>query len=339
MNKKARRRAFFICAAIFVMYVIVGLNLTEKLSMKRIADKEGIQAKPMGLIPAKAIREQIPAPVAAVTPAAAAVSPKSAALTEPVSVPYAAPAPVTPVKPLEQKAAAPAKPESAAAPKETILPVTAFLRDGVTAEPGFLMAPPIVCYALRAGLIEREGLIFIKKGGYNNPSWKKPLDILKDRDEEGLRSISRAIGKKQILAFLKKEGIIQKEEPVADDLILGRGYSVEKKKLLSLYDRHVSADYQNVFPFFLDHVGIAKGKNGFEVVRPKDGVKERREEGEEWMMPNLTNLTIREAISKISPKTSKIQVFGSGNVTDQQPKPFQRSQGEVECIIYGRTSR
>ena len=36
MNKKAKKRAFFVCAAIFVMYIMVGLGFTEKLSIKRI---------------------------------------------------------------------------------------------------------------------------------------------------------------------------------------------------------------------------------------------------------------------------------------------------------------
>jgi hypothetical protein len=216
----------------------------------------------------------------------------------------------------------------------------AFVRDGTSAEPSLFIAIPIICYALREGLIEKEGLIFGRKEGYNNSGWKKPLDILNDKDQEGLKSISKAIGKKQILSFLKKEGITHIEESTTEDIILGKGYVVEKKKLLDLYNKYVSADYQKIFPFFLDTVGIVKNGNSFEFVRPKAASRERHEHvEEEWLMPNLTNLTIRDAIEKLSGRTAKIKVYGSGTVTDQQPKPFQRASGEAECVIYGRAGR
>ena len=207
-------------------------------------------------------------------------------------------------------------------------------------EPSLFIAIPIVVYAIKEGLIEKEGLILIRKEGYNNPSWKKPLDILKDKDEEGLKSVSKAIGKKQIFGFLRKEGITHVQDEGMEDVILGKGYGVEKKKLLGLYDRYVTADYQKLFPFYKDGLGVMKGKNGFEFVRAKEAAKEQHDrEGTEWMMPNLSNLTIRAAIEKLSAKTAKIRVHGSGNVTDQEPKPFQRISGETECVIYGRAGR
>jgi hypothetical protein len=338
MNKKAKKRAFFICAAIFVMYVMVGLGLTDKLSMKRIANTEEIATKTMGFVPSRA-KVEIDEPQAT-----AAVTTEAPPAPREATVPAQKP-PVFKVAAFksqsapEPKQAPSAKVETPAPQAEVVLPVASLLRDMVSAEPSLFISIPIVCYAIREGLIEKEGLIFIKKGGYGNGSWKKPLDILKDKDEEGLKSISKAIGKKQILGFLRKEGITHTEGAGTDDVILGRGYGVEKKKLLDLYGKYVSADYQAIFPFFLGGVGITKGKGGFDILRPKDAVKERREEGEEWMMPNLANLPIRDAIAKISVRTSKIKVHGSGSVIDQQPKPFQRTHGETECIIYGRMNK
>ena len=97
---------------------------------------------------------------------------------------------------------------------------------------------------------------------------------------------------------------------------------------------------RNCFPSYKDGLGVMKGKNGFEFVRAKEAAKEQHDrEGTEWMMPNLSNLTIRAAIEKLSAKTAKIRVHGSGNVTDQEPKPFQRISGETECVIYGRAGR
>ncbi len=54
------------------------------------------------------------------------------------------------------------------------------------------------------------------------------------------------------------------------------------------------------------------------------------------MMPNLASLPIRTAIDKLSVHTARIKVYGSGYVTDQSPRPFERLKGEQECIIQGR---
>jgi hypothetical protein len=328
MNKKAKKRAFFVCAAIFVMYIMVGLGFTEKLSIKRIAAGREMMPNSITMSKPKAVsRPEVKEPA----PAPPAVVPEVIRVPSP------------------PKASERAQEKSAADAPGTKTPVSigptpdapsGFVRNEATMEPSLFIAIPIVVYAIKEGLIEREGLIFIKKEGYNSPSWKKPLDILKDKDEEGLRSVSKAIGKKQIYGFLRKEGITHVQDEGMDDIILGKGYGVEKKKLLGLYDRYVTADYQKLFPFYKDGVGVMKGKNGFEFVRAKEAVKEQRDrEGTEWMMPNLSNLTIRDAIEKLSAKTAKIRVHGSGNVTDQEPKPFQRISGETECTIYGRAGR
>jgi hypothetical protein len=332
MNKKAKKRAFFVCATIFIMYVMVGLGFTEKLSMKRITASEEIVPSSMSMsIPKAAPRSEVERPA----PAAPVAAPEKDLVASPSPEPERA----RDVPALNVVVDAP--PPKSPAPKAATAEVpTGSVRGEPTMEPSLFIAIPIVLYAIKEGLIEKEGLILTRKEGYNNSSWKKPLDILKDKDQEGLKSVSKTIGKKQIYGFLRKEGITHVQDDGADDVILGKGYGVEKKKLLGLYDKYVSADYQKLFPFYVDGVGVVKGKNGFEFVRAAGASKDRQDrEGAEWMMPNLSNLTIRDAIEKLSTRTAKIKVRGSGSVTDQEPKPFQRVNGETECTIYGRVSR
>jgi exo-beta-1,3-glucanase (GH17 family) len=57
------------------------------------------------------------------------------------------------------------------------------------------------------------------------------------------------------------------------------------------------------------------------------------------MVPNLINLSVRAAIEKLASHTSKIKVYGNGNVVEQSPRAFERTRGETECTIYGRTAR
>jgi hypothetical protein len=343
MNKKAKRRAFFICATIFVMYVMAGLGLPEKFSMKRIVQKD--HEKPVNM----SMYAQKPAVMPAEPSATPVAAPVLVASVRPVvnvppQAPAAIPPPVLAYKPGVANAHTTiplTAPKPVVPPKEPVYDATsAFMRAEAFAAPSLFIAVPIVCHAIREGLIEKDGLIFIKKDEYNNPRWKKTLDILKDKDEEGLRSISKAIGKKQIIDFLKKEGITQKQEIPMEDIILGKGYGVEKKRLLSLYDKHVRTDYPGLFPFSLEGVGIVRNKNGFEFQDKRDFAKESRgKEDTEWMVPNLTNLTIKDAFEKLSTHSAKIKIYGSGSVVDQNPKPFQRIRGETECIIYGRTYR
>ena len=40
MNKKSKRRAFFVYAVICLLYVLVGFGLPEKMSMTRISDEQ-----------------------------------------------------------------------------------------------------------------------------------------------------------------------------------------------------------------------------------------------------------------------------------------------------------
>ncbi|MGD0229428.1 MAG: hypothetical protein ABSC19_03590 [Syntrophorhabdales bacterium] len=204
-------------------------------------------------------------------------------------------------------------------------------------EPSLLITIPVVCHAIREGWVEKESLIFGKKDAYNNVIWKKPIEILKDRDEDGIRNILNTIGQERVVEFMKKEGLSRSSRLSAEDIILGRGYLVDKGRLIALYDKHVGTMCDELFPFSLGHIGIAKGRQGFEITSGKGGLKVTDRTAEaEWMMPNLANLPIRLAIEKLSVHTSRIKVHGNGRVTNQSPRAFERLTGEPECVIQGK---
>jgi hypothetical protein len=208
-------------------------------------------------------------------------------------------------------------------------------RSGI--EPSLLISVPIVCYAIKEGWIEKEGLIFGKKDAYNNVIWKKPIEILKDHDEDGVRSILNTIGQKRVVDFIRKEGLSPASELSADDIMLGKGYRVDEGKLVAMYNKHVGAMADELFPFSSRKIGVMKGRYGFEITSGKEGPKEDKKTAEaEWMMPNLANLPIRLAIGTLSAHTGKIKVYGNGHVMSQSPRAFERLRGEQECVIQGR---
>jgi hypothetical protein len=311
MNKRANRRAFFICAVICLMYISVILEFPEKIRFQRVSDGQKMAPQSMNIsIPKQAPEEHKDATGAAGAPAKAVAAPHEQ--KEPL---------VTP----------PAKPPEAAAPVS---------HDGNVIEPSILISLPLVSFAIKERLVERDGLIFVKKDGYNEGSWKKPLDILKDKDVDGLKNISRNIGKKHSLEFLKKEGITTRKDLTVEDIILGKGYTVEKEKLIALYKTFVPDDYAGLFPFVYKGIGVFKGKNGFEIVKARDDAKVlHAKEESEWMMPNLVNLSMKDALEKLTLHTTKVKVYGSGYVTEQWPKAFERMKTEAECTIQGRTYR
>jgi len=180
-------------------------------------------------------------------------------------------------------------------------------------------------------------LIFGKKDAYNNVIWKKPIEILKDRDEDGVRSILTTIGQKRMVEFVRKEGLSPASGLNADDIILGKGYRVDEEKLIAVYNKYVGSMCDDLFPFSLREIGIMKGKYGFEITRGKEGPENDKKTAEaEWLMPNLANLPIRLAIGKLSAHTGRIKVYGNGHVMSQSPRAFERLQGEQECVIQGR---
>jgi hypothetical protein len=205
-------------------------------------------------------------------------------------------------------------------------------------EPALFVSIPIVLLAIQGGLIEKEDLILIKKENNAKADFKKPLEILKDRDEEGLTSIAEFIGKKQLLHLLKKEGILVQDDHGLSDIILGKGYTIEERTLLSLFDKYVTDEYNGLFPFVCNNMEMTKNAKGFEMTESRERGRIQAQTGDaEWVMPNLANLPIKEALERLTLKTSRVKIYGSGVVTDQSPKSFEKVKGEAQCIIYGRS--
>lgn len=311
MNKKANRRAFFVCLLVTVMYASVAARLPEKFNVARVSGEKRPMSKTLGA--------SIPKPATKLPVSEVHASAPKDELSEKDSTDMPMPATEVPGSP-------------------TDAPVSG--KNGDSMEPGLLIAIPIVSHAIKTGLIEETGLIFVQKEGYNTINCNKPIDILKDRDEQGLRVIARIIGNRQSLDFLKKEGILTKANMDSESIILGAGYMINQEKLLSLYDKHVSRDFDKLFPFVANGVAVTKTSKGFALVPAKERpqVPNVKEESE-WMMPNVMNLPMKAAIEKITVHTSNIKVHGSGVVTDQQPPPFERTRGETECVLYGRSLR
>ncbi|OPX98675.1 MAG: hypothetical protein A4E58_00739 [Syntrophorhabdus sp. PtaB.Bin006] len=310
MNKKANRRAFFICLLVGMMYVSVAVGLPGKMSLVRVSGERQMEATSMGVSMAKVGTEVS-------SPGVSASVPGNLRIIDEVS-----------------KETPPQASNPQPAPADT----------GVTGqsdksmEPGLFMAIPMVCYAIRKGFIERDGLIFIQKEGYNKGGCKKPIDILRDRDEQGLKALARIVGRKQSLDFLKKEGIILKQDIDNENIMLGVGYAVEKEKLVALYNKYVPEEYGTLFPFVARSMAMVKAGKGFDLTQARGTrVPSPAAEEQEWMMPNLLNLPMRVAIEKLTVHTSRIKVRGSGNVTEQYPQAFERTRGETECVIYGRS--
>lgn len=279
MNKRANKKAFFICILIGLMYVSVAMKLPDRFTIGRTSETGN--AVPTGM------SVSIPKPA-------------------PVSIP------------------APANPP----------------KTGQVIEPSYFVAIPIVCFAIREGLIEKEGLIFIRKNAQGNAYCKKPMDILKDRDEEGLKGIAKIIGKKRLIAFFKKEGAALREELDPQDVILGKGYVIEKDAILSMYNRNVPEDYNGLFPYIIHTTEIGRENDRFAFRHVSDTAKTYPGNNQnEWTMPSLVNLPMKAALEKLATRTSKIKIYGSGLVAEQQPKALEKVKGEAECVIRGRPYR
>jgi hypothetical protein len=304
MNKKSRQRAFFVYAILCLFYAVVMFRIPEKLNMTRISDPQSGPAKSSFL------------------PSSQGAGRGEAARTSEGKIVDAA----LPVK---------GQPAGGQPAKQAADGAIAERQD---MEPSLLISVPVVCYAVRERWLEKDSLIFTKKDAYNNVSWKKPIEILKDHDEEGLRSILSTIGKKRVVEFMKREGVSNASDLSPEDLILGRGYRVDRQRLLALYDRYVADTCDEIFPFATRQAGIARGTRGFYFTKGRDALRESAKAPEaEWMMPNLANLPMRRAIEKLAPYTSRVKVHGSGYVVSQSPRAFERLKGEPECVIQGRS--
>jgi hypothetical protein len=334
MNKTSKKRAFFVVLAICLVYISVAFQVTDLFSMKRALPDHISQMSPMNVYAGGLQRVEAPGNEA--QKAAEEVDRKPEPTTSSIKAPEV---PATYMPELStQAAAAPAKEAPKTSDDRSRHGVTAPLAmdDRLSIEPSMLIALPVVCHALKEGHIDKEGLIFWKKDGYNSGSWKKPADILKDHDEEGMKALLRNVGKDLFLEILRKEGIQTRPDLSPEELMTGKGYTVEKKKLLSLYHRHVTNGYNELFPFMLPTIGVIKTRAGFEFVESTRSLKPARKEEEEWLMPNLANLPLRLAIEKLAAHTSRIKVYGSGVVVEQSPRPFERLRGESEVSVQGR---
>jgi len=205
-------------------------------------------------------------------------------------------------------------------------------------EPSYFISVPILNIAIKHGLLDKEGLILSKKGGYNNgSSWKKPLYVLIDRDDDGLINISKTIDMKSILSTLKSEGVTLQGHLSNEEIILGRGYLVEKDRLLELYNKYVSDEFGQLFPYAVGSLAIKREKEGFKFV-PYSNSNNKNDElkgHSEWHMPDLTGLPLRVALEKVANYTDRIKIYGVGTVKDQSPKPHESVSKDTVCIIYG----
>lgn len=167
-----------------------------------------------------------------------------------------------------------------------------------------------VSAAIKEKQIPENYLILLRKGG--SLYWKKPLEIVLERDKEGLEILSRIMGKAFLTKFLEEEGIRIPKGIDFEALLSGRNYTISEKKLLELYKKYV----------------------------PENGplLKESpvdTENESEWIMPDLRGYSMKEAVFLLSRKTTKIKVLGFGEVTYQNPPPKTVVKGDVECVLKG----
>ncbi|MBP1733491.1 MAG: hypothetical protein H6Q55_3920 [Deltaproteobacteria bacterium] len=320
MSKATNRRALAVCVAITLLYVSVAFKLPEKLSMRRMAEKQDPPVREMSIHGSNAQAESV-------EPAEVSTAP---------SAQDADVRPDRPEQPASSAQALPAGPTEEQKVSKEKGPVPSISATASSIEPRMLISVPVTCHAINEGWIDKEGLIFSRKDG-QTILWLKPLDILKQQDEEGIKQILKAIGKNRLTEFFRKQGIEVRKELQPEEMMLGRGYLIEKRKLLALYNQLVPDACSDLFPLVLTHGGVVKGRQGFQLVSAQEASRMRAHKEEaDWRMPNLTGLPLKVAIGKLAPHTSKIKVYGSGFVVDQSPRPFERLKGDKECSIHGR---
>jgi hypothetical protein len=273
MNKKAKRRAFFVFVLICLAYGAVAIRLSDRLGVRRVT--EGTPgATPSGMHLAVPQRTEA-------TGGADSVLSKQPEST-PVNV--------------SQK-------------------VERSRRGGTPT-----LSTAIVWYAIGQRWLEKEDLIPVPHGGAGI-IWKRPLDIAREGDDEGLKEIGRMIGKKNLIAFLSREGIAVDTALLPEEIFLGRGVEADRNRVVSLYGKYVPEEWARdsaPTPASTDHHA---GRSG--------------DSNDDWMMPNLLNLPLRTALEQLSGHTVRLKVYGSGLVVDQTPRAFERLKGETECIIHG----
>jgi hypothetical protein len=312
MNRKSRKRASFVYAILCLFYATIMFRIPEKLSMTRTSDAHVVPSNSSILpLPNTNVVEKRLPPEGA--PSYTPIPSTAAGTTEGMKTPEVveAPAPVSLVRPANGN------------------------QSGI--EPSLLISIPVICHALREGWLERDSLIFAKKDAYNNVSWRKPLEILKEHDEEGIKNILNTIGQKRVLDFMKREAICPNGALNAEDVLVGKGYAVDRGKLIAMYEKYVGKTCDDIFPFSDGLLGITKDSRGkFRLIAGRPQGESSKVAKQEWMMPNLTGMTMRAAIDKLTVQTSNVRVRGYGLVVSQSPRPFERLKGEAVCVIEGR---
>lgn len=210
---------------------------------------------------------------------------------------------------------------------------------GTGIEPAFLIAVPIIAFAIREGLVEKDGMIVVQKNEDDASSvyLKKPLDILKDKDRNGLKAISRIIGKKNIEVFLIGQGVKIPDKSLSVDTITGIGYSIDRNLLVSIYNQHVGEGFTSLMPYASGGFEVSRKSNGFQINAVRNEKHpESAEADSAFSMPDLSGLSMKAALDRISSK-AEVKIYGSGIVVDQFPKAKEKVEKETRCILYGRS--
>ena len=242
--------------------------------------------------------------------------------------------PVSAKTPRNLSVAAP-QPKSDPAPQKQVL--TTDNKAGI--EPSFLIAVPIVAFAIKEGLIEKDGMIVVQKNDDDtSPVYlKKPADILKDKDKDGLKAISRIIGKKNIEIFLSRQGVKLPDKSLSVDTITGIGYIIDKNLLVNMYKQYVGEGFVPLMPYASGGFEVSRKNNVFQInaVRNERNLR-NAEDSAAYSMPDLSGLSMKAALDRISSK-ARVKIHGSGIVGDQFPKPGEKVEKETRCILYGRS--
>ena len=237
MNKKSKKRAFFVFAIMCLFYVFVTFRFPERMSMTRTSDDQAAPSRgSMVMMPGietndrNALSSERAQSSSAVSRASAETDDRNSPPPQRALSPTAVP---TALAETGRKAQG-LGPSGFPVPAKDARSADAG-DQGI--EPSLLMAIPVVCDSIQEGWIDKETLIFGRKDAYNKGVWKKPIEILRDHDEEGVRGIVTTLGQKRVVEFMRKEGLAPASGLGPEELILGKGYRVDAERLtFSFFD-------------------------------------------------------------------------------------------------------
>ncbi len=151
-------------------------------------------------------------------------------------------------------------PDSAAKRVDPVLSV-----DSPAIEPALLISLPLIASAIKDGLLDKDGLILVKRDNDGRADFKRLFELLRDKDEEGLRSVGAMVGKKQLVHLLKRDGIEVGDRLEAGEIMTGKGYVVERATLIAFYNHRVGGEYENLLPVSGGDYAMSRGDKGFEI--------------------------------------------------------------------------